>query len=63
MRKLILNVEWTAEEAELIAEFLGDIVVAIWNEYHDELTQLVEARTARTERHHVTPNDDDCALF
>jgi hypothetical protein len=63
MRKLILKVEWTAAQAEVIAEFLGDIAVAIWNEYHDDLTQLIEARTARPERQRVTPTEDDSTLF
>lgn len=63
MRKLILNVEWTAAEAATIAEFLGDIAVAIWNEYHDELIQLREAPSVPIDREPVPPPEDDLDLF
>lgn len=63
MRKLTLKLEWTAEEAEFIVKVLGDIVLAIGNEYHDVLAQLTDARTVKTERPQVASSEDDCDLF
>ena len=62
MKELIRKLDWTAEEAELIADFLGGLAAAIWSEYADELRQLFAARNAHTTGRY-TPSEDDSDLF
>ncbi len=31
---------WTAEQADTIHEFLGELRAAVWHEYHEDIQQL-----------------------
>lgn len=62
MKRLIRRLDWTAEEAELVADFLGGLAAAIWSEYADELRQLFAARTEDTTGRY-NPSEDDSDLF
>lgn len=62
MKEHIRKLNWTAEEAELVANFLRDLISAIWTEYADELRQLIATRIEHTTGRY-TPSEDDSDLF
>lgn len=67
MKVLTLIIDWTPEQAALVAEFLGDIATEILNKYEFELALLhdisSENTAQRSPERPLTPNDDDLALF
>lgn len=42
MKILRIPTFWTAEQADTIYSFLGDLQAAVWQEYHEEIRQMYD---------------------
>jgi len=50
---------WTAEQADTIYEFLGELRTAIWQEYHEDIQHLYDDMRDQTQEHTDNDFDDD----
>jgi hypothetical protein len=50
---------WTAEQANTIHEFLGELRAAVWQEYHEDIEQLYEDVLDQNRKHIGNDFDDD----
>jgi len=42
MKILRIPTFWTAEQADTIHEFLGELQAAVWQEYHEDIQRMYE---------------------
>jgi len=50
---------WTAEQADTIYEFLGELRTAVWHEYHEDIEPLYdEGRNQTLENTDIGLDDD-----
>ncbi len=56
MKVLRIPTFWTAEQADTIHEFLGELQAAVWQECHDDIQRMHEE--VRKNKTHVSDNDD-----
>lgn len=50
---------WTAEQADTIHEFLGELRAAVWQEYHEDIQQLYDDVREQAQEHTDNDFDDD----
>jgi len=50
---------WTAEQADTIHEFLGELQAAVWQEYHDDIQHLYDEMRDQDQEHSGNDFDDD----
>ena len=58
-----LTSRWTAQQAQLIAEFLDELQEALWENYNEELTELYRWKEheldENSEEEKISMDDDD----
>jgi len=50
---------WTAEQADTIYEFLGELRTAVWQEYYEDIDQLYDEVRKQAQEHIDNDVDDD----
>ena len=58
MKILRIPTFWTAEQADTIHEFLGELQAVIWQQYHEEILKMHEEIKIQSLEDQKTMNDD-----
>jgi len=63
MKILKIPTFWTADQADTIYEFLGELQAAVWQEYHKDIQRLYEkVRDNQVSTNDVKDLDDEVEL-
>jgi hypothetical protein len=59
MKIIRIPTYWTAEQADTIHEFLGELRAAVWQEYHEDIKQLYQDVHKQAQEHIDNDFDGD----
>lgn len=63
MKILKIPTFWTAEQADTIHEFLGELQAAVWQEYHEDIQLMYEKiRDNQVSMNDVKDLDDEVEI-
>ena len=59
MQTIKIPTFWSAEEADLVDQFLGELQAVIWQQYHHDIEQMYDEVRKEQARHEDPDGFDD----